>query len=267
MRPMIRQTITHYRRQCIAEAGDAWTEKYEHLSKRLHISDLGKCPRAAYLRLRGFQPLKWSDYQIDLLHYGNLIEADNLIAMQRMFLDTLSQIVLDNGVWAGSLDFGIVAEGKKIVVEHKTTAVRNFRIRARRLPYDSHLLQVLGYVHLLRECGYGDYEARVYYEMREHWAEFVVWEGDFITWEGMIDGRYIRGDLFTTLHEEMNKLEQYWPYNMPPVLSDPFVSEYPFQCAGRARNGDMVPRCRWFDYCWEWNGDELVSLTIPQSVV
>lgn len=252
MEPIIRQAVTRFRRKCIEEASEVWLARYADLGNRLHISDLGKCPRIPFLRSRGLEPAGWSDYQIDVLYYGNVIEDVNLAAIRYSVPEAKSQVVIFNDIWAGSTDFDVVlADGQRMLVEHKTTSEGNFR--GRRLPYNFHVLQVMGYAHLMQQ----DLEARLYYDGRGHWAEFVVWQGDdFIAWEGLLDGKYSSGSLQTTIQEEMAKLEQYWPDGMPPVLPDPFESEYTFPCAKRMRRGIVVPKCRWFQHCWQSDGQD-----------
>lgn len=257
--PIVRPAVIAHRKEQHRLSDIAWEAKYKHLGLRLHISDLGGCPRAAYLRLLGHEPRPWDDYTIEVMQAGNMWEDQNLLAIAHHYGTEAiirTQTILSDGIWVGSDDYELVnLNGVNYVIEHKNTSDANFRY-GNRLPYDFHIYQVLGYAYLLRQTKpIQDWQARLYYHGRGNWAEFDVWDDlAGIQYEGQINGKYVSGGGFeTSLYMEMEKLERYWSSTLPPTYGTPVDFDITFGCTkSRGRKGHKVhwPSCRWWNSCW-----------------
>lgn len=275
--PIVRPAVIAHRKEQHRLGDIAWEAKYKHLGQRLHISDLGGCPRAAYLRLLGHEPRPWDDYTIEVMQAGNVWEHENGEALSRYYHEhignhgLITQTVLGDGIWAGSDDYELAnLNGVNYVIEHKNTSNANFQY-GNRLPYNFHIYQVLGYAYLLHQTKpIQDWQARLYYHGRGNWAEFEVYESApfvdgsaHILYEGQINGKPVHGELPTSLYLEMEKLERYWPDTLPPTYDTSVDFDITFGCTkSRGRKGHKVhyPSCRWWVHCHDLPYDQPVEL-------
>lgn len=269
---IVRPAVIAHRKEQHRLGDIAWEAKYEN-KHRLHISDLGGCPRAAYLRLLGHEPRPWDDYTIEVMQAGNVWEDQNLLAIAHHYGTEAiirTQTILGNGIWVGSDDYELAnLNGVNYVIEHKNTSDANFRY-GNRLPYDFHIYQVMGYAYLLHQTKpIQDWQARLYYHGRGNWAEFEVYESapfvdgsTHILYEGQINGKPIHGELPTRLYLEMEKLERYWPDTLPPAYPTPVDFDITFGCTkSRGRKGHKIhwPSCRWWNACYDLSYDKPIE--------
>jgi len=259
---LVRDLITEYVENKHRENDEVWRDRVE--KPHLHPSTLAFCNRKAILKaVEAFpdHPLYVEpnpDYDFDLyvkelMRDGNVWEDENAKALNA---EQSHQLITD--LWSGELDFLI--GDPPTIVEHKTTATYNFRVRDR-LPYHHHLVQVGAYQVLYERTHPEEMspECRIYYQGRGHWGEFRVWlAGEEIGYEGEVDGNWRSGFLDFDVLTEMSVLETYWVHQeLPPKIDDPFGHRFGYCVRGSDKKG-WRPDCPWFDHCWPemevWNG-------------
>jgi hypothetical protein len=72
--------------------------------------------------------------------------------------------------------------------------------------------------------------------------------GEFISWNGHVDGKKQEGAFEIGLADEMELFEQYWRAGeLPPRYESPVT--VPFTCTRSTKQG-IFPSCRYFSHCW-----------------
>jgi len=240
-----------------------WKQKHLDMPLRLFVSDIGKCPRAAYLSAIehtdiGIPKTHPPDRKLmELFGLGNESESATWKNIKDM-LPVKRNVRLDNGIFSGKIDF-LVDQCEEFprgaIFEHKGTSHWNFSAGEKhRLPYKDHCLQVLMYQKMMRDLNGIDLPAYLYYRVWNMWAQFKVEQGtEGIWYEGKINGSSIDDEFRSVfLEEEIEKLTEHWlpEAHEPPTRFSPF--EYQFDCATQQKATEKWwPRCSWFSYCWQ----------------
>jgi hypothetical protein len=253
---LVHNAYSDWLRVANKESTEEWAKTHHLNPPKLFISNLGKCPRAAFFHSVQHLPSHpfhaeethpFSKYVLSLMQQGLIDEADTERALRHMYDGNLrTQLNVGDDVWLGTIDFFVEPD---TIIEHKATNATNF-VRKCRLPYDFHCLQVLAYRHFVQlERPDRMIYARLYYRTHAHWAEFEVYDcGGFISWNGNVDGKRREGAFEVSLAEEMEKTEGFWRAGeLPPRYDDPL--EVPFTCARSTKQG-VFPSCRYFSHCW-----------------
>jgi CRISPR/Cas system-associated exonuclease Cas4 (RecB family) len=259
MDTIVRQAVIEHRRDRQEFANNEWEKKYAGIGPRLHVSEIGHCPRAAYLRMAGCEPIPFDDYVMALMHSGNVWESENSDALQEYYGMIERQVLVDNGTWVGTADYTLTLDGMNYVIEHKDSSDANFRY-GNRLPYDFHVYQVLLYARLLEKQTGEPWNAILYYNGRGPWAEFEVnnmpdyFDGpNAIIYDGYVNGKEVSGEFDTTIKREMAKIKAYWPDRMPPVYPSPTEFDVQWGCTkpvGPKKYRSHMPSCKWWKHCW-----------------
>lgn len=249
---MIREAVLQHIMEVRKVSQLAYLARREGRPTRLHVSDLGHCPRKAYLRMQGAEMTHpFDDYVKEIMHAGLVWESETRIALRAAYGDASmkSEVSVENEMWSGRIDFMLPGN---VIVEHKATSPVNF-VRKDRLPYVFHCLQVLGYANLLPQTFVAP-ATKLYYRSWANWAELEVWQnGSDIEWEGQINGRYKNGEfLGTNVLQEMALLEGFWEAfwrdgTLPPRYDTPFTKQ--FGCCRVTKKG-AYPSCTYFGLCW-----------------
>lgn len=237
-----------------------WEEQH---AGRLAVSEIGKCPRMAMLRITGVERTNpFDEYMRRLLFSGEMAEAKAKAPLLWKYGDDVqSQVVLEAGAWVGKPDFLVPGH----VIEHKETGENRFKYGD--MPFRFHVLQVLMYQWMIEQVEGYKPEALLYYQQRANQAEYRVWEwGDRIGYEGHVNGKEDSGILNTTLEFERAELEKWFAEGeVPPRYDTPFEKNY--TCCRLYPNWKRptaYPSCGYFDHCWpEYAGQK--SLTIPEG--
>jgi len=224
-------------------------------TKRLWVSDLGRCRRKPFLRLAGIEEThSFDEYTLELFHSGKVWEAQ----LQRAFDSRLEGIAANDlqvksDIWSGRIDMYLSATNT--IVELKDTADHNFRARDR-LPYVSHALQVLAYTRLLRQKWELDKypDAVLYYHGRGSWAEMHLRQYDEgILYTGEKSGWDINGMLPYNVDGEMADFAGLWDnyqqHGEPPGVPYDSPFQERFGCT-KAVKKLRYPACNYMGYCW-----------------
>ena len=272
---MIREAIETGIRRDTEEADQAWKSRGAPGPPKLHPSYVGYCRRKAILAAHSSSPSS-SLYQepthpLDLytqevMRDGRLWERENGDYITAAYPGTIRNPQYETDLWLWELDF-VLPDGT--IVEHKSTADYNFRVR-KRLPYASHCIQLMVYQCLMLDIDTLDAAAVVekggpeitprprpcvlYYHGRGNWAEFRVWQTvtstkDVISWDGLVNGTPRSGHLDMSVIVEIAVLEDYLRKGaLPPRLDTPFESG--FNCTRGSDKKGYWPACKWFGFCW-----------------
>jgi hypothetical protein len=227
---------------------EEWEERYAHLPPRLHVSDLGHCPRKAMLSLTGVTETDLFDpYVLEVMRCGHVWEGQTYEALARSGKLSEQDLVYAEH-WAGSIDF--IYNG--VIVEHKATSVYNYR--GDKLPYIWHLLQLLGYAHLYKKMHklLALPDTVLFYRSWASWMEVDVRDmGDSIAWEGLKNGKDVGGSVDISVTAEMVEFEAIMDSGkVPDRYEKPWTED--FTCCRVGRRKKLAwPRCVYFHECWK----------------
>lgn len=264
IRELIKQSIDRMGR----ERDERWLEEHKDSKPYLFVNGLGGCPRRAFYKayshidheFRVEESHPFDAYMREKFKYGNDWED---ITFAELSYELPGQILRDvpvgDDIWHGRIDY-LIARTEQFpdggIVEHKTTSTWNFTYSEakRRLPFDSHCIQVLAYQYLFEKMYGIMVPAFLYYRSANNlWAEFEVlkWGPDTL-WEGEIIGHEVVGMLDMSVDHEMIEMEKYWnnrQYGLPPKYPTPTSKK--FGCTKLSKNGKLAyPTCQFFGACW-----------------
>lgn len=262
----VKTTIVEFLRQKGAE-GDKEYEKRHDGAPHLFVSNIGGCPRLAFLDSYQYQPgHPWchtpshppDDYLLELFRAGYVWQEETARAMRAKYGDQLvEEPALADDVWRGHADF-LVAQCEDYpegaIVEHKAT--NPFGFRGNRLPYLSHCLQVLAYGRLHRGMVGDKVPTYLFYRSWNNYAEFEVKQvetstGPTIRFSGEVNGEAREGEHWgASVDETMATFRKYWEEGvLPPKYNDPFEEDY--ACTKpQGKSNNRWPNCKFLSVCW-----------------
>jgi hypothetical protein len=219
----------------------------EHSGKsRLYISELGKCPRRAMLRVLGYKPsIPFSPTLLEAMSIGNAMEGDTFKVLERAYPGLLPQLVLGNDIWSGRADFFLPGQ-PAMIIEHKYQGEKYWDYQGK-LPQHDHVAQAWAYGELYKEQNHKPVIVMLLYRAWGHWAEMEITtdeDGDVVTCEGQVDGeKRVRSweAGFGQMRLEYERL--YQAQELPDVPSG--LLQESTGCTFQNR-----PSCGYHDLCW-----------------
>ena len=221
--------------------GNNWTKG------NLWSSDLGKCHRAAILRVTGTpRQERYTTRSLDYMNTGVVTEDETLQALQHVYEDRLTdQVTLKYNMWSGKADFGIdVGTDDVVLIEHKTTSEKHWDSDSKSsLPRHGHIGQAVSYMYLY-ELEYGiTPKVLLFYKSWGNYAEFELVRND----DGTLN---IISDVNGVLNVEKYEHDFYQEIR---DLTDWYNStELPPRQEKKWKHCTFMgkPSCPYYSYCW-----------------
>lgn len=212
----------------------------------LWASELGKCPRAAMLRVTGVgEPAPPETRMMLYARAGIMWENDTTEAMKWRYGDAVNdQLVLKNDHWSGRCDFVLYHDDpdkQTVLIEHKAKGSKWFNYN-NELPETNHVAQLYTYWHVYKEQFGTEPLLVLFYRSWGHYAEFYISICDgYVMIDGIVDGQATTKRRIIDLDGMRLELESYHDSGeLPPVLLD--------KSQGCTWNGE--PSCKFYRHCW-----------------
>ncbi len=219
---------------------------YSHSGKpRLYVSEMGRCPRRAMLRVQGFQPsAPFAPTLLEAMGIGNAMETDSAIQLSKSCPTLIQQLTLANSTWSGKADFMIPGKPDTII-EHKTANSLHWDY-AQKLPQPENVAQLYLYGQLYQELHHKPVRLVLYYRGWSKWAEFEIdtEDDDIVTCTGLVDGEKRVRSWEAGFGEMRRFMEGHFAAGTVPDLP---------ACGANEKDGCLFrgePSCGYHSQCW-----------------
>lgn len=251
---MIRDIVETYITEKSEERSSEWMD--EHEPGYLFPSDIGGCPLKAWHNCYMSEkthpfPLK----TLEIFRCGILWENETYRALSHVLGDSVKQDVsVKTGMWSGRMDFLVEpCDGfpDGAIIEHKATNPQ-WNFRSGRLPYRSHVLQVLLYRYLYGQIHGVGKPAYLYYRGWNHWCELqIVPNATGCSIYGSLDGKEeIINAMDFDLVYEIEAIQSIHHYEQAPPVPYGSPVQEDFRCT-RSYRGNYTPICSYYGHCWK----------------
>lgn len=210
-------------------------------------TDLGKCHRAAILRVTGTRgDDTFSTRSLDYMNAGTIYEDETANVLRHMYGNRLQdQVELKYLMWSGKADFGIdIGTETPILIEHKVTSEKNWDSDSNtELPKHEHIGQILTY-RWLYERLYGVTPRTIlFYKAWGNFAEFeLLVQENSIQIVSMVNGIGTVKKYEYDVEKEIEDLML--AYNNTNELPDRLDKKYK-GCTFAGK-----PSCQFYNKCW-----------------
>jgi len=220
---------------------------YAHSGRsRLYVSEFGRCPRRAMLRILNYQPsAPFAPTLLEAMGLGMAYEMDSAIQLSKSCPTLIQQLTLANSTWSGKADFMI--PGKlDTIIEHKGANSQWFDYQGK-LPQHENVSQVWLYGELYKEIHHKPVRLILYYRAWGHYAEFEIEadpNGDVVTCTGLVDGEKRTRSWEAGLGVMRRFMEEHYAAGTVPELP---------ACGANEKDGCLwrgEPSCGYHAQCW-----------------
>lgn len=208
-------------------------------------TDLGKCHRAAILRVNGDGGnTEFTTRSLDYMNAGTAYEDVTADVLRFVYGDRLTeQVILKYKMWSGKADFGIDIGGKNpVLIEHKMTSERNWDADGAELPKHEHIGQALTYRWLYKQI-YGITPIIVLFY--KAWGNFAEFELSFdkgkVKIISVVNGIH---DVKTYKYDVEAEIETLMETYNSGILPERLDKKYK-GCTFMGK-----PSCRYYQDCW-----------------
>jgi hypothetical protein len=221
---------------------------YAHSGKsRLYVSEYGRCPRRALLRVNGYQPsAPFAPTLLEAMGLGLAYETDTFYQLAKVYPNMMQQVVLGNTIWSGKCD-ALIPGQPATIVELKAANSATWDWSGK-LPQHENVSQAWLYGELYKEQNHKPVIVKLFYRGWSKWAEFEVEadeDGDVVTCTGLVDGEPRTRSWEAGLGTMRQFMESHYTAGTVP---DPACG-VPRDDVGCTFQ--KSPSCGFYDQCWK----------------
>jgi len=212
---------------------------------KLWVSEVGRCPRRAMLRVKGVEPsVGFPTDVLNVMDLGKSFEDNTGAHLERVYGNkVVREVPLGNEIWSGRADFVFLYSNLPVVVEHKATGGKWFNYN-NNLPKVDHVCQLCMYGYLYHYRHAVIPKLILFYRAWRHYAEFeLIVHDDGVRALGIIDDEPASIWLWTQPKRLRLELEDLWRKDeLPPLPNGPSDEVGCTFCGERS--------CGYYDECW-----------------